>query len=86
MSWWPWGEEALTLARLHDKPIFLSIGYAACHWCHVMEHESFEDEATAKAYLQMHTERLKGFGIAQVNAKVFDVNEPLSAITRGPLQ
>ncbi|CDI01556.1 MAG: monooxygenase [Candidatus Competibacter denitrificans] len=46
----------------------------------------FEDEATAKAYLQMHTERLKGFGIAQVNAKVFDVNEPLSAITRGPLQ
>ncbi|MER2526642.1 MAG: monooxygenase [Candidatus Competibacter denitrificans] len=46
----------------------------------------FEDEATARAYLHMHTERLKGFGIAQVNAKIFDINEPLSAITRGPLQ
>ncbi|MBK8182458.1 MAG: monooxygenase [Candidatus Competibacteraceae bacterium] len=46
----------------------------------------FQDEATAKAYLQMHTERLKGFGISQVNAKLFDVNEKLSVITHGPLQ
>jgi len=47
VDWYPWGEEALARAREEDKPILLSIGYAACHWCHVMEHESFEDEATA---------------------------------------
>src|ERR671930_349425 len=43
----PWGEEALERARREDKPILLSIGYAACHWCHVMAHESFEDDDTA---------------------------------------
>jgi len=48
VDWWPWCEEALTLARKLDVPIFLSIGYAACHWCHVMEHESFENEQVAK--------------------------------------
>jgi uncharacterized protein len=47
VDWYPWGPEALARARSEDKPIFLSIGYAACHWCHVMERESFEDEATA---------------------------------------
>ena len=47
VHWYPWGEEALQKAKAEDKPIFLSIGYAACHWCHVMEHESFESEATA---------------------------------------
>jgi uncharacterized protein YyaL (SSP411 family) len=47
VDWYPWGEEALARARAENKPIFLSIGYAACHWCHVMERESFEDEATA---------------------------------------
>ena len=47
VDWYPWGAEALALAQAEDKPIFLSIGYAACHWCHVMERESFEDEATA---------------------------------------
>jgi uncharacterized protein YyaL (SSP411 family) len=47
VDWYPWGEEALALARAEDKPILLSVGYAACHWCHVMEHESFEDEQTA---------------------------------------
>ena len=47
VDWYPWGEEALARAKAEDKPIFLSIGYAACHWCHVMERESFEDEATA---------------------------------------
>ena len=47
VDWYPWGEEALERARREDKPIFLSVGYAACHWCHVMERESFEDEATA---------------------------------------
>ncbi len=47
VDWYPWGEEALSKARAENKPIFLSIGYAACHWCHVMEHESFEDPETA---------------------------------------
>jgi hypothetical protein len=47
VDWHPWGEQALTLAREQDKPILLSIGYSTCHWCHVMAHESFEDEATA---------------------------------------
>lgn len=47
VDWYPWGPEALEKARREDKPIFLSIGYAACHWCHVMEHESFEDSQTA---------------------------------------
>ncbi len=47
VDWYPWGEEALARARDEDKPIFLSIGYSACHWCHVMERESFENEATA---------------------------------------
>jgi len=47
VDWYPWGEEALERAMREDKPIFLSIGYAACHWCHVMERESFENEAVA---------------------------------------
>lgn len=47
VNWYPWGEEALALSKKEDKPILVSIGYAACHWCHVMERESFEDEATA---------------------------------------
>ncbi len=47
VDWYPWGAEALAKAKAEDKPIFISIGYAACHWCHVMAHESFEDEATA---------------------------------------
>ena len=47
VDWYPWGEEALQRAKDENKPIFLSIGYSACHWCHVMEHESFEDEAIA---------------------------------------
>jgi uncharacterized protein YyaL (SSP411 family) len=47
VDWYPWGEEALEQARLADKPIFLSIGYSACHWCHVMEHESFESQRIA---------------------------------------
>jgi uncharacterized protein YyaL (SSP411 family) len=48
VDWYPWGEAALAKARSENKPIFLSIGYAACHWCHVMERESFEDPAIAK--------------------------------------
>jgi uncharacterized protein len=48
VDWYPWGQEALSRAKSEDKPIFLSIGYSACHWCHVMAHESFENENTAK--------------------------------------
>jgi uncharacterized protein YyaL (SSP411 family) len=48
VEWYPWGDEALERAKREDKPILLSIGYAACHWCHVMAHESFEDAATAQ--------------------------------------
>jgi len=48
VDWYPWGEEALSRAAAEDKPILLSIGYSACHWCHVMAHESFEDPSTAE--------------------------------------
>ncbi len=48
VDWYPWGDEALDGAKTEDKPILLSIGYSSCHWCHVMAHESFEDEATAQ--------------------------------------
>jgi uncharacterized protein YyaL (SSP411 family) len=47
VNWYPWGNEALQKAERENKPILVSIGYAACHWCHVMEKESFEDESTA---------------------------------------
>ncbi len=58
VDWYPWGGEALERARREDKPIFLSIGYSACHWCHVMEHESFEDPAVA-GYLNEHFVAIK---------------------------
>jgi uncharacterized protein len=48
VDWYPWGDEAFERARAEDKPVLLSIGYAACHWCHVMEHESFENDGTAE--------------------------------------
>ena len=48
VDWYPWGDEAFARARNEDKPIFLSIGYSTCHWCHVMEHESFENPAIAQ--------------------------------------
>src|SRR5205809_458227 len=49
VDWYPWGEEAFEKARREDKPIFLSIGYSTCHWCHVMERESFENDSVAAA-------------------------------------
>ena len=48
VDWYPWGDEAFAKARTENKPIFLSIGYSTCHWCHVMEHESFENEKVAE--------------------------------------
>ncbi len=58
VDWYPWGKEALAKARKEDKPIFLSIGYSACHWCHVMERESFEDPKIA-AFLNEHFVSIK---------------------------
>ncbi len=58
VDWYPWGPEALAKARAEDKPILLSVGYAACHWCHVMERESFEDPATA-AQMNQHFVNIK---------------------------
>ena len=48
VDWYAWSDEALSRARMEDKPILLSVGYSACHWCHVMAHESFEDPEVAK--------------------------------------
>jgi uncharacterized protein YyaL (SSP411 family) len=58
VDWYPWGEEALARARADDRPILLSVGYSACHWCHVMAHESFEDPETA-AYMNEHFVNVK---------------------------
>src|SRR5688572_20796494 len=58
VDWYPWGEEAMARAKAEDKPIFLSIGYAACHWCHVMAHESFENAETA-AFMNEHFINIK---------------------------
>src|SRR3954453_8134058 len=58
VDWYPWGAEALERARREDKPIFLSIGYAACHWCHVMEHEIFENAKIA-ALMNEHFVNIK---------------------------
>jgi uncharacterized protein YyaL (SSP411 family) len=58
VEWYPWGEEALARARDEDRPILLSVGYSACHWCHVMAHESFEDPETA-AYMNEHFVNVK---------------------------
>ena len=54
VDWYPWGEEALRRAKAEDRPILLSIGYSACHWCHVMEKESFEDAATARLMNELY--------------------------------
>jgi len=48
VDWYPWGEEAFNRAEVEDKPVFLSIGYSTCHWCHVMEHECFTDSRVAE--------------------------------------
>ena len=58
VDWYPWGDEAFNKARLEDKPVFLSIGYSTCHWCHVMEHESFDNDEIA-GYLNEHFVAIK---------------------------
>jgi uncharacterized protein YyaL (SSP411 family) len=54
VDWYPWGDEAFAKARAEDKPVLLSIGYSACHWCHVMERESFEDAETARLMNELY--------------------------------
>ena len=54
VDWYPWGDEAFARAKAEDKPILLSVGYSACHWCHVMAHESFEDDATAEVMNRLY--------------------------------
>jgi uncharacterized protein YyaL (SSP411 family) len=58
VDWYPWGDEAFETARSLDRPILLSVGYSACHWCHVMAHESFEDATTA-GYMNQHFVNVK---------------------------
>jgi len=74
VDWYPWGEEAFAKAKKEDKPIFLSIGYATCHWCHVMEHESFEDETVARlmneAFINIKVDREERPDIDQVYMSV----------------
>ena len=63
VDWWPWGTEALAEAKRANKPILLSVGYAACHWCHVMAHESFEDAGNRRRHertLRQHQSRPRG--------------------------
>ena len=71
VHWWPWSPEALAEAKRSNKPILLSVGYAACHWCHVMAHESFEDEATAavmnELYINIKVDREERPDVDQVN-------------------
>ena len=61
VDWYPWGDDAFELAKEANKPVLLSVGYSACHWCHVMAHESFEDEETAslmnKLYVNIKVDR-----------------------------
>jgi uncharacterized protein YyaL (SSP411 family) len=74
VDWYPWGEESFEKARREQKPIFLSIGYSTCHWCHVMEHESFEDEEVAailnKAFVCIKVDREERPDIDQVYMNV----------------
>jgi uncharacterized protein YyaL (SSP411 family) len=74
VDWYPWGDEAFAKARAEDKPIFLSIGYATCHWCHVMEHESFEDPEVAalmnQVFVNIKVDREERPDIDQVYMKV----------------
>jgi len=58
VDWWPWSEEAFARAAEEDRPVLLSVGYAACHWCHVMAHECFED-ATVAAEMNSHFVNVK---------------------------
>ncbi len=84
VDWYPWGEEAFEKAKLEDKPIFLSIGYATCHWCHVMEHESFQDQKIAsllnEAFINVKVDREE---LPQVDSVYMDLAQALMVSTGG---
>ena len=82
VDWYPWGPEALARSRELDRPIFLSIGYSACHWCHVMEHESFEDEETARI-LNEHYVCIKVDREERPDLDTIYMNAPPTAHARG---
>src|SRR5690606_3530270 len=84
--WHPWGDEAFEKARREGKPIFLSIGYSTCHWCHVMERESFENEAIA-AYLNEHFVSIKVDREERpdVDAKYMDICQVMTGTGGWPL-
>ena len=67
VDWYPWGDEAFAAARAANKPIFLSVGYSTCHWCHVMAHESFESQAIAdvlnRDFISITSSRASSMGI-----------------------
>ena len=73
VDWFPWGDDAFAKARAEDKPIFLSIGYSTCHWCHVMERESFEDTGIAgvlnRSYVAIKIDREERPGLAQQSGR-----------------
>ena len=74
VDWYPWGDEAFAAPRREDKPIFLSIGYSTCHWCHVMEHESFEDAARrGRAESRFRLDQGRSRGAAGRRSRVHDV-------------
>ena len=74
VDWFPWGDEAFAKARAEDKPIFLSIGYSTCHWCHVMEHESFEnDDDRARAERALRVDQGRSRGAAGRRSRLHDV-------------
>ena len=74
VDWYPWGDEAFAKARAEDKPIFLSIGYSTCHWCHVMEHESFENDAVAaRAQRALRVDQGRSRGAAGRRSRLHDV-------------
>ncbi|HUJ79459.1 MAG TPA: thioredoxin domain-containing protein [Nitrospiria bacterium] len=77
VDWHPWGKDALEKSRAEDKPILLSIGYSACHWCHVMEHESFEDDETAalmnQSYINIKVDREERPDLDQIYQTAFQL-------------
>ncbi len=75
MDWYPWGKEAFDRARQEDKPIFLSVGYSTCHWCHVMEHESFADPDVAEIRNRNTPRRLKELPISSCDSEMILVRQ-----------
>ncbi len=84
VDWYPWGDEAFEKAKAEDKPIFLSIGYATCHWCHVMDHESFQDQKVAAllndAFINIKVDREE---LPQVDSVYMDLAQALMVSTGG---